>query len=118
MPGHTHSIPAATSAALTLLSRTWKVLMFDPPTRVTPLQREVEPPPTCTRCGRSITTLSGLYRCAQCHAAFDLACIKEHFGSSVNDKPHSPLAATPEQGPGLDDHAVRQALPFPEWSRD
>ena len=56
--------------------------------RLTPLQREVETEPSCTRCGQPITRLGDLYRCAQCHAAFDLACIHKHFGWSVNPNPH------------------------------
>lgn len=65
------------------------------PERLTPLQREVETEPSCTRCGQPITRLGDLYRCAQCHAAFDLACIHKHFDWSVNPNPHVRQGDTP-----------------------
>jgi hypothetical protein len=56
---------------------------------LTPLQREVETEPVCSRCDAPISTLGGLYRCASCHASFHYACICKHFGWSINGQPHA-----------------------------
>ena len=84
---------------------------------LTPLQREVEPPPVCTRCGRPISVLSDLYRCAQCHAAFDLGCIHEHFGWSVNEHPHEPnvIELARETALPAERDALREALTDAGW---
>lgn len=38
--------------------------------------------PDMVGCGQPIMMVSDLYRCADCHVAFHLDCIKKHFQST------------------------------------